>query len=76
MHKPTRLHHAAVLPFTDAGVRTLINLAPLLGRRNPASVKTVINVMRNLIGTDGPRLERAPPIRRRAVKAQARRAAA
>jgi hypothetical protein len=71
-------NNTRVLPFTDALARRLIDLAPLLARRNPASVRTVETIMRNLIGTDpdGPRLERDPPIRRRAVKAQVRQVAA
>jgi hypothetical protein len=61
-------------PWTDRvypadGVRALIALAPELGRRNPAAVATVETVMRNLIGTDGPRLERDEPPRQRAAKA-------
>jgi hypothetical protein len=73
------MRHAAVLKFpsplatrrpladtypTDA-VRTLIALAPELGRCNPDAVKTVETVMRNLIGTDGRGRDRAPAARRR-----------
>lgn len=48
------VHHAQRLPFddpkTEDGVRELIALAPMLGRRNPASVPNVVNYMRTMIG--------------------------
>jgi len=41
---------ARLSPNTQAGVRRLIALAPVLGQRNPRSVPAVERVMLNLIG--------------------------
>lgn len=47
---PLRPAKARLRPDTQAGVKRLIALAPLLGRHNPRSVPAVERVMLNLIG--------------------------